>query len=170
MNDQENLKLKRVRFTVLDGIIVFLILLCVVGICFRSSIMNMLGFGDDDMTTYKVTFTMIAVDDAYTDYVKHANKLYFSDGSFVGEVLDGLNATPAVKYIDDGNGSFAVAYYPEGTLIDAEGAFVCRGKYSEDGYFSIEGKHIVAAGQSMTLYTDYATLNITVTGVAEYHQ
>ncbi|MBQ9079819.1 MAG: hypothetical protein IJY27_01995 [Clostridia bacterium] len=179
MNEQQKISARRVRFNLLDGVIVLLVVLCIVGIVFRYSIMDSLGLGDE-MAEYRVKFSVTGIDSTLPNYLGEGNTLYFADGvkagklcgisefSLLNEAAAGsttLVCRTASVYIDDGNGSLVLASYPSQTKIDAEGAFNCNGTYGDDSRFSIEGEKFVSVGQSVTVYTDTVTLNITITEI-----
>lgn len=179
MNEQPNVSKKNIHFNWLDGAIILLIVLCIVGICFRYTIMDRLGMGNE-LKNCRVVFTVSCVDSTLPDFLAPGNTVYLSSGETAGHLaslyefssaapqLDNnavLLVKPASLYVDDGNGGVVLASYPEGTKIDATGAFDCRGSFSRDGYFSIEGRKIVSVGQQLTLRTDTVTLNVTVTEI-----
>lgn len=172
MNEQPNAAKKKIRFNWLDGAIILLIVLCAVGIFFRYRLMDTLGMGNE-LKDYRVSFTLSEADSGLPDFLAEGNRLYLPSGEDAGRLLsvtaaqgDGvLKVTPASKYIDDGQGNVVLAYYPEGTKIDAAGAFECRGSLSDEGVFSIEGRQAVSVGQQLTLYTDTVTLYMTVTEI-----
>ena len=179
MNQQQNILSRKVRFNLLDAVIVLLVVLCIVGICFRYSIMDSLGLGQE-MSEYTVEFSVSGLDSSVPEFLGEGNALYFADATSAG-VLCGVSdfsgmtpisagsATLVIKpyttFVDDGNGAVVSAAYPESKLVDAEGAFRCNGAYSDDGRFSVEGNCFIAVGQTVTLYTDTVTLNVTVTDI-----
>lgn len=182
MNDQDKLSSPKIKFNLLDGVILLLIVLCIVGVCFRYTIMDQLGFGTE-LEKYKVSFTVSAADSRLPDFLAAGNRLYFQDGVKAGLLLsvtefagitrsdagsEVLVISPASAYADNGKGEIVQVSYPDGTKIDARGAFVCEGAYSEDNYFSVSGEKLLTIGQKLTLYTDTVTLNITVTGISPY--
>ena len=61
MNEQQNILSRKVRFNILDAVIVLLVVLCIVGICFRYSIMDSLGLGQE-MAEYTVEFCVSGMD------------------------------------------------------------------------------------------------------------
>lgn len=180
MNEQPNASKRRIRFNWLDGAIILLIVLCAVGIFFRYQLMDTLGMGNE-LKNYCVSFTLSEVDSSLPDFLAEGNRLYLPSGEEAGRLLtvsdatsatasgeNGgalLTVTPASKYIDDGQGNVVLAYYPDGTRINASGRFECRGSLSDDGVFSIGGRQAVSVGQQLTLYTDTVTLYITVTAI-----
>ena len=184
MNEQQHLSSRKVRFNILDAVIILLVILCIVGICFRYSIMDSLGLGQD-MEAYTVKFTVSGMDKTVAEFLSGGNTLYFdnsvkagklcsvtefSNFTFVSAGSETLILKTSYNYVDDGNGAVVAAAYPDNKIVDAEGAFRCEGAYGDDGRFSIGGSRFIAVGQQITLYTDTVTLNITVTDIAPYSE
>ena len=182
MNEQQNLSSRKVRFNILDAVIILLVVLCIVGICFRYSIIDKLGLGQN-MSTYTVEFTITGMDRTVAEFLSKGNTLYFDDADKAGTLcsvsdFSGYTLTsagsetlilkPSWTYVDDGNGSVVAVAYPDSKIVDAEGAFRCQGAYGEDGRFSIGGAGFITVGQQITLYTDTVTLNVTITDIALY--
>ena len=176
MNEQKNIPSRRVRFTWIDGVIIFLVIVCILGVVFRYPIMDKLGLGEN-YAEYRVKFSITAMDSSAVRYLNSGDSIYFVDGELVGTLCSpSLNTTvisdspleyrPASVYVDNGAGELVWAQYPEGTKVDATGAFDCIGAYDSDMNFSIGGKKNIAVGQSITVYTDKVTLYITITEIA----
>ena len=176
MNEQKKMPARRVRFTWIDGVIIFLVVICILGVIFRYPLMDKLGLGAD-FQQYRVKFSVTAMDAAAVGYLNSGDSIYFADGELVGTLCyPSLNTTvsgssplefrPASVYVDNGAGELVWAQYPEGTKVDATGAFDCTGAYDSDLNFSIGGKKNIAVGQSITVYTDTVTLYITITEIA----
>ena len=173
MNEQKKIPSRHVRFTWIDGVIIFLIIVCILGVFFRYPIMDKLGLGEN-YAEYRVKFSITAMDASTVKYLSGGDELYFADGQHAGVLCMSLNDSvsgsalacrPASVYIDNGAGELVWAQYPEATKVDATGAFDCTGAYDSDMNFSIDGKKNIAVGQSVTVYTDTVTLYITVTEI-----
>ncbi len=178
MNEQQNILSRKVRFNILDAVIVLLVVLCIVGICFRYSIMDSLGLGKE-MAEYRVEFSVSGLDSNVPAFLAKGNILYFADAGVAGVLCDTsgsaggvstasstLEVKPHTVYVDDNSGGVVSADYPESKLVDAAGSFLCNGAYGDDGRFSIEGNRFISVGQTVTLYTDTVTLNVTVTNIS----
>lgn len=179
VNDKKTEKRSSPHFNILDALIVFLVVLCVVGIVFRGNIRDKLGFGQD-LTEYMISFKLSAVDGALPDHLDVGNILYLADGSEAGRLLGvtdfsvhskesagstTLLVRPASVYMNDTLGGVVLATYPKGTIVDAKGAFIAYGAYCSEGYFCLGGERYLAVGQQITIYTDKVTLNMTITGI-----
>ncbi len=169
----------KVRFNILDAIIILMAVLCVVGVAFRYSIMQKLGFSKE-LSDFRIMFKLSAVSYTIPGFLHDGDKLYYSDGAEAGELLgvteyssyteltaenETLILMPATKYVNDRDGNPVLAAYPEFTYIDVTGAFLCQGAYTSDGYFGLGGDKYLAVGQKLTLYTDMVTLNLTITSI-----
>lgn len=161
---------KSPRFGVLDAMIILLVVCLIVGIYFRSNIIERFqairNVGD-----YTVTF---AVDDIrYTTphYVNVGDKLVFAeDGKEFGALIEAsegasdmaLKVTPAVKTFTD-NGQVIEVFYPNNeSRVDATGRVHCRGTYSEDGGFLVNGSTYLSAGQTVQVRTELVAFNLRV--------
>ena len=174
MNEQKKTASRRVRFTWRDGVIIFLVVICILGVIFRYPIMDKLGLGAD-YQEYRVKFSITAMDAATLEYLNSGDSLYFADGQLAGTLCyPSLNNTvsnsplecrPASVYVDNGAGELVWAQYPERTKVDAMGAFDCIGAYDSDLNFNIDGKKNSAVGHNITVYTDTVTLYITITEI-----
>ena len=175
MNEQKKTASRRVRFTWIDGVIIFLVVICILGVIFRYPIMDKLGLGAD-YREYRIKFSVTAIDAAAVEYLNNGDSLYFADGQLAGTLcypsLDNtaggnspLECRPASVYVDNGAGDLVWAQYPEGTKVDAVGAFDCVGAYDSDLNFNIDGKKKIAVGHNITVYTDTVTLYITITEI-----
>ena len=180
MNQQQNILSRKVRFNILDAVIVLLVVLCILGICFRYSIMDSLGLGSE-LAEYTVEFSVTGLDGTVPEFLGKGNALYFADATPAGVlcgVSDFSNMTaisagsatliikPYTTYVDDGKGAVVSAAYPESKLVNADGAFRCNGAYGSDGRFVVEGNSFITVGQTVTLYTDTVTLTVTITDIA----
>lgn len=178
MDKKTEFTLPKIRFNILDAVIILLIILCIVGLCFRYTITESLGLGEE-LQEYRVEFEVSGERYTLPGQLSKGDKLYLSDGTFIGALMgvaeyssesiltagnETLLVTPAEIYVNEG-GSIVSAIYPEGSLIDAVGAFECEGGYGDDGYFLLGGEKYLAVGQTLTLYTDTVKLTVTVTQI-----
>ena len=178
MDKKTEFKMPKIRFNILDAVILLLIILCVVGLCFRYTITESLGL-DDELQTYRIRFEIEGARNTLPAQLYKGDNLYFADGAFAGtlmgvaeysneNILTAGNQTlltyPAEIYVNDA-GSIVSVSYPMGSLIDADGAFKCQGGYGDGGYFLLGGERYLAVGQTLTLYTDTVKLTVVVTEI-----
>lgn len=178
MDKKTEFKMPKIRFNILDAVILLLIILCVVGLGFRYTITESLGLGDE-LQSYRIRFELNEARHTLPSQLSKGDSLYTADGTFVGTLMgvaeysneniltagnQTLLVSPAEIYVND-SGNIVSVSYPEGSLIDADGAFSCSGGYSDDGYFLLGGEKYLAVGQTLTLYTDTVKLTLTVTEI-----
>ena len=161
------------RFGVMDVVIILLVITAVVGIYFRYNILDILR-NDRDMKDYTVSFSIEDIRYSTPDYVQVDDAVYFSDdGTKMGTVMESsqgsaraLSERPAVKVFLTEDGLMERVSYPNNeSRVDATGRLLCRGSYSEDGGFLINGTRYVSAGQSLQVQTETVTVTITVTDI-----
>ena len=178
MDKKTEFDLPKVRFNILDAVILLLIILCVVGFFFRYTISESLGF-ETELQDYRVRFEVSGERATLPSQLFKGDVLYTTDGTAAGTLMgvaefssentimagnQTLLTRPTEIYVSDKGVPIFVSY-PEGSLIDAEGAFKCEGGYNSDGYFLLGGERYLAVGQTLTLYTDRVKLTITVTEI-----
>lgn len=161
------------RFGFLDAVIILLIITAVVGIYFRSNILEILK-NDRDVQDYTISFSIQDIRYSTPDYVKVNDAVYFSDdGTQLGIVMEAtqgnaesLNCRPAVKVFKTEKGTMESVSYPNNeSRIDATGRLLCKGSYSEDGGFLVNGNRYLSAGQTIDVQTELVTVSITITDI-----
>ena len=171
MKDQNMQKEKRAhRFGVLDAVIILLVVCLIAGIYFRSNVIewitNQRNIGD-----YTVTF---AVDDIrYTtpNYINVGDKVVFSsNGETFGTIIEesdgnsriALSVTPSSELFTD-NGQIIEVFYPNNeSRVDVKGRLRCRGTYSNEGGFLVNGSTYLSAGQTVQVRTEWVTLDLRI--------
>lgn len=171
MGNRNTEKEKRTpRFGVLDAVIILLVVCLIAGIYFRSNIIewfaNQRNIGD-----YTVTFTVDNIRYTTPNYVNIGDKVVFADsGEEFGTILQvsedmsnsALLSTVSKEVFTD-NGKVIEVYYPNTeSRVDAEGRLLCRGSYTEDGGFLVNGSTYLSAGQTVMVRTELVTLTLRV--------
>ena len=161
------------RFGFLDAVIVLLVITAVVGIYFRSNILDFLK-NDGNIREYTVSFSIQDIRYSTPDYVRVNDAVYFSDdGTQLGTIMEAtqgnaepLNYRPAVKVFQTENGTMESVSYPNNeSRVDATGRLLCRGSYSEDGGFLVNGNRYISAGQTINVQTELVTVSIIITDI-----
>ena len=164
---------KTPRFGFLDAVIILLIITAVVGIYFRANILDFLK-NDRHIQEYTISFSIQDIRYSTPDYVQVNDTVYFSDdGTTLGTVMEAtqgnaesLNCRPAVKVFQTENGTMESVSYPNNeSRVDATGRLLCRGSYSEDGGFLVNGNRYLSAGQTIDVQTELVTVSITITDI-----
>ncbi len=161
------------KFGILDVVIILLVVTAVVGVYFRYNILEFLK-NDKDMKDYTVSFSIEDIRYTTPAYVDVNDVVYFSDdGTQLGTVIEeskgssiALSEIPASKVfvLEDGT-MMSVSYPNNESRVDATGRLLCRGSYSEDGGFLVNGTRYISAGQTILVQTERVTVEITVTDI-----
>ncbi len=164
---------QKAHFNIIDAAIIILVISVVLGIVFRSHIIDKLWAGSktDD---YVVSFSVDNIRYTTPSYLEVGDEVYFADsGELFGILMsesdnvNALNITPASEYFTDANGNVIEVFYPdEESRVDTKGRIECRGYYDEDGGFSIDGRHYIAPGQSVSVKTELVTFTLRITDIA----
>ncbi len=160
------------HFGVLDAVIILLVIVAVVGVYFRSDIVKFVT-GESKLGEYTISYSIENIRYTTPNYINVEDKVYFADsGDELGTLLTSsenataLSITPASEYFTDNNGSIVEVMYPENTRVNAKGRLLCKGRYSGDGSFLVNGTTFVAAGQYIDVKTDYVSLTIRIETIA----
>ncbi len=165
------------HFGVLDAVIILLVIIAVVGVYFRYNIVNLVT-GASKLGEYTVSYSIEDIRYTTPNFMNVGDKVYFADDGeelgtllAVSENMGALSITPAAKYFTDSNGAIVEVMYPNSqSRVDAKGRFVCVGKYSDDGGFLVNGSDFIAAGQYISVNTDYVSVVIRVEGIALFEE
>lgn len=172
-NNETKETVRKPKFGFLDAVIILLIITAVVGIYFRSNILDFLK-NDRDARDYTISFLIEDIRYSTPDYVQVNDAVYFSDdGTQLGTVMEAtqgnsksLNCRPAVKVFKTEKGTMESVSYPNNeSRVDATGRLLCRGSYSEDGGFLLNGNRYLSAGQTIEVQTEMVTVSITITDI-----
>ena len=168
----------QIRIKALDVVIVLLILLSVFGIYFRYNLMDKLTVGRN-LKEYTVSFEIKDIRYTTEAYMEVGDKLFFYDsGDELGELikpsdeasdeekkaLRHVNATTTIITEENGNKAMEVLY-PDNTRVDAYGRMICKGTYTEESGFLVEGTKYIAPGNTIKIKTEKVTVNIIITEI-----
>ncbi len=178
MNNAENKsskKIKKPHFNVIDTMIVILLVVAVAGIYFRYNISDIIG-KNKNLEEYAVSFSIKNMRYTTPNYINVGDKVYFAgSGDLFGELISEsenkgvLNITPASEFFVDSSGNVVEAFYPnDESRINAKGRMLCKGIYTSDGGFCVDGTTYIARGKTVDVYTELVTVTITVTDIEPY--
>jgi len=152
---------RKLRFNVLDFLIVAVIILCVVGVLLRGGVKTT----DEKLEsqTAVVSYLVQNIQSASQHCFQAGDRIYSQSlGCDMGRLIGKVEVTPAVYYAED-DGAITKTY-SNGDRIDLRGQFECEGKMSESG-FSIDGTQYIAPGMSTYAYLPNINVTILITDV-----
>ena len=162
---------KNVHFNVIDALIIILLVAIVLGVYFRFNIVEQLK-SEDNTDVYTVSFSVDNIRYTTPSYMSVGDAVYFADsGELFGVLISDsenqsvMSIMPASEIFIDSAGEIKEVYYDEDTRIDARGRIECKGIYTEEGGFCVNGTRYIAPGQTLEINTELVTINITVTSI-----
>ena len=162
-NMQQNEKRK---FNVIDLFIIILVLLCVLGIVFRSQVAELIGV-EKHVEEYKLSFKVSEIRYTSDKYFQAGSKVYLNSGEALLGTIDG-NCTilPAQVYVDGPDGVPVKVNCPEDTYIDVMGVIKCLG-IEKDGGFYLGGTYAIVPRSEIKVHTEMMDFVITVTEISK---
>jgi hypothetical protein len=151
----------KIKFNIIDFIIILLVVACVGGIYVRYNLLDKIGV-NAQLKNYEITF--IAKDLRYSSlnaFEKDANVRDRVTGNKIGIFKEIETTSPASVYVTKSDGAIEKLYYPENTKIDVKGKIIVRGIMSDNG-FLLEGKNYIATGTTLKISTEKLDIDIVV--------
>ncbi len=159
MTDISEKKPSRIRFSVIDLVIVLLILACAGGLVLRYGLADKL-FSKTELKQVQIVFVAEAVTPDQ-DAVFTENTVFYHEGERFG-ILTAAASEQALVYRENDNG--ALISYHHDTLRDLRGTFACEAMETDNGYL-LNGTSYVAAGSVFTVKAENVSVTVTVIGV-----
>ena len=172
---------RKLKFNVIDVIIVVMILACIAGIVVRYTVIDQLG-GVAELDSYYIEFESTLVSYSATEAfnstvsdVKGENWVYLRDGvTAVGEMTLANSLPSAEVYIKGENNEIIKAQYADVVndkdyiTYTVSGNLLCQGFVSsETGSFMLNGNIRVAAGTELEVQTKYGDFTLKVTKITQ---
>lgn len=158
----------RKKFNMIDVLIIVLVILCVVGIYFRSHIMQWVGI-DTQIKDYSITFQVSEIRASSEKYFAAGERIYLDSPEMSFGVIDGnCSVTPAEKFITTADGIITSVTYPEATYVDVVGSVKCEGAFRSEEGFYLEGSYLITPGMTLKVHTEKLDFVITVVNIEEY--
>ena len=171
--DMEGVK-RTPKFKILDAVVILLVLVAVVGVYFRYNLMDSFLRGKN-IQDFAISFTIEDIRYTTPNYLNVGDKIYSaSNGELIGTIIQesddmsnmALRVTPASRFFTREDGTIAEVFYPnDESRVDAKGRMACKGSYTIDGGFLLNGTAYMSAGQSISVQTELASFVLTVTEI-----
>lgn len=171
--DMENVR-RAPKFKLLDAVVILLVLVAVVGVYFRYNLMDSF-LSRKNIQDFTISFTVENIRYTTPNYLNVGDEIYdASSGELIGSIIQesddmsnmALRVTPASRFFTKDDGTIAEVFYPnDESRVDAKGRMACRGSYTSDGGFLLNGSDYMSAGQSIAVKTELVTFVLTVTEI-----
>ncbi|MBQ9085908.1 MAG: DUF4330 family protein [Clostridia bacterium] len=162
------------KFKALDAVVILLVLVAVVGIYFRYNLMDTF-LSRKDIRDYTVSFSVKDIRYTTPNYLNVGDAIYdASSGEQIGTLIEesddmsniALRVTPASQFFTKDDGTIAEVFYPnDESRVNANGRMSCRGSYTQDGGFLLNGSQYLSAGQTISVRTELVTFVLTITEI-----
>ncbi len=161
------------RFKALDAVIILLILTAVVGVYFRSNIFDLFS-NEKDLRDHYISFYVEDIRYTTPNYMNIGDKIYYHDGEELGVLVAesddmsnlALSVTPASKLFLNDDGVMEEVFYPNNeSRVDAKGRILCRGIYTAEGGFLVNGSQYLSSGQTIAVHTETVTITIEIQSI-----
>ncbi len=159
-----------IRIKAIDVVIIILIILSLVGVYFRYNILDELT-SRKNIKDYYVPFEITNIKETTMSYFDVGDKVVIAEDStdfgYLTTASEDVNNAllpnvPTVPYISPEGKLFNLAY-PEDARKNATGRLICRGSYSDENGFLLNGTRPITPGQTIEVHTEDVTVVIKIT-------
>ena len=175
MSNNDNNTRPTKSINVFDVLIPIVLIVCIVGLVLRSCSSDNGAIKQTEVTVY---FTVENVTMDVLDSVDENGSVYTVSSAngeeiLIGKITDNNIEDTASLFkvsnkaveVDNEKGGSDTVYYPNGTLYTATGKMIASGFYDANHGFTTADDYYLTPGQSVTLYTECAVLNVVVTRI-----
>lgn len=161
-NQKTEKRTPKYRFNAIDAFIILVVILCIVGLYFRSNIESWIS-SEKELEDYQVTLVVNKIKSTSGQYISAGNEVYMSSGVLLG-AINGFSSFPSKTYITDTLGNSIEVSYPEDTYIDVTLLVDCSGVKNEEGFY-LNGTYLLTPGTVMDGRTEMMDFTFTVTSI-----
>jgi len=151
---------KKLRFNVIDLVIVLFMILALVGIFFRYNMadrLNLMARG----VTFEIEFLVEDIQRGTEHFLQPGERFHITLESIeIGTVWEILDVRGAVAYVETVEGDILRSYRPE--RVDVTGIMRSQGRIAPDGTYMLNGNTFVAVNSNFFIHTGLREVLITV--------
>ncbi len=160
----EQNKKSKIKFNVIDFIIVVVILGCLVGVFMRYNLADKIG-GNQAESKAEISFMIEKISITSEDALVAGDAFYWKqNGALVGYLKD-HQTTAAETYYADEEGLPKPAYSQ--THINVVGVLSATGTFTDDGAFMLAGNQFIAPGKEMEVKSPHIEVTIMITDIQQ---
>ncbi len=153
----------KIRFNIIDFLIIVIVIGCIVGVIMRYDIIDKLVL-DSKRDEVKVSFMITGISPQIADQIKDGDEFYVVGASTSLGVLMDHTVSNAEKVEANENG-FPVRSYDD-TLRDVRGTFDSFGVQNENGFF-LGGTLFIAPGKTLTIESRNVRISVIITEISQ---
>ncbi len=149
----------KIRFGVLDAVIIIVVLAITASVVLRYTVDNSLFAYDTEK--YTVTLKTCGVRYTSVDAVASDTTFYLDDGYLLGNAIHAPTVTPMLTYVTSQSGELIACYYPDNTFVDIVAEIECM-LVDKDGMLLTESGVHIAPGVELTVHTNTVDLTVEI--------
>ena len=155
----------RIRFNIIDLVIVIALLACVAGVYLRYNFGEQYGV-EHELAQYEITFEVTNIRYTSVDAFPEGDAVYLKNGGkYMGSIIGIDSTTPSEMVYTDLSGNIIQIYYPENSRIDLVGRLLASGTMTAGG-FMLDGNTHLAAGTSYAVQTPHIDVTLVITDIS----
>jgi hypothetical protein len=154
----------KIRFGVLDAVILIVVLALIVTLVFRFT--TDLRLFTYDTEKYAITVRGEGLQNTSVGMIAISDPIYFDNGDYLGYISTSPTVTPKMVYELGSDGSLTPAYYPDNTLVDLTTVIECDLVTSDGMIMTQSGVHL-AVGVVLQLHTQTVDLDVEIISIVK---
>ena len=175
-------KKDKLRFNVIDVLIIVLALACIAAVVLRFTVLEDL-FKNNAEKEYVLTFKVDSLSSSQLEAIlasieeadNGGNWVYFSDEETkLGDIIKiGEQNTETLYFVDENGKTISAKYSDSDVENDGDvtwtitGTITCYGIYNENSGFLLNGKQYVAANSKLDVKTKYCDFSLRILSIEE---
>ena len=160
--DQKQKQISGPRFNIFDFLIIIALVVCVGAIIARALFVNNTR---ESVVFADVYFEVVGVSDVTADALCVQNEsIYLQSSDVRVGLVNMVKSEPCRIWTENEDGILVEAVHPNKQTV--YGKAQIKGVWHEDG-FMVDGTYLVTVGNTLDIYTKYASCTITITSIME---
>ena len=155
-------KTNKLRFSVIDAVILIVILAVIASVVLRFT--TDLRLFNYDTEKYNVTVKACGIRYTSIDIISSEEKVFLSDGELLGTLMHAPTVTPMLSYTVTSSGEMVAVYYPDNTLVDIMLEIECN-LVNENGFVMTKNGVHIAPGVVIDAHTPTVDLTFEIVSV-----
>lgn len=152
----------KIKFSVLDGVILVVVLAIAAALIFRFTADTHLFKYETEK--YTVTFKSQGIRYTSIDMISSNSSYFTEDGNLLGTSLRAPTVTPTLDYFVSSSGELVPSYYPDNTLVDITVEIEAELVMDDGVLMTKNGVHI-ARGAILEVHTNAVNLQIEIVNI-----
>ena len=154
---------KKLKFNIIDLIILLFVILAVFGIIYRYDIADEINFSANN-EIFEIEFFIKDVRRGTEDYLQAGEIFHINiESTAIGTVKELIDVREAVAYVETSDGEIVRSTLPE--RVDISGIMMSRGRTTREGNIMLNGNIFITVGKEFFIHTAKREVWITVMNI-----